>query len=669
MTPYETLKGEKPNVANLRSFGCTVYTHIPKDERKKLDPKSRKCIFLGYGDCVKGYRLYDVSREKVIHSRDVIFNESRFDGMKEEHYVERESTEVEDEPIETDERGAEVPAVQDDPVVDQGLRRSGRQRKAPDLYGEWATVAGLKEPKNYQEAMSTDKVKWRAAMETEFVSLQKNEVWDLVRLPGGFKAIGSKWVFKTKVTPEGSIERHKARLVAQGFNQKYGMDYDETCSPVVRSESVRTVITLAAKKKLLVHQMDVTTAFLNGMLEEEVYMKQPEGFEQKGQEDLVCRLKKSIYGLKQSPRCWNAVLDQHLKSNNLKQSSADPCIYTSTEGETVIVAVYVDDILITTEKEKTMRKINKLISERFEVKDLGILNSFLGVQVKMTSEGIWIGQSGYTKRVLDKFEMAETKPVFTPVDVSQNLNSESTDSVDKSFYQSAVGSLLYLLNWTRPDITFAVNNVARFTCNPTKEHWTAVKRVLRYLKGTIDYGITYTRDSKDNLVGYCDADWAGDVNDRKSTSGYVFTLAGAPVSWRSKKQTCVALSTAEAEYVALASAAQEAVWLRELIHQLDGPSKEATIMYDDSQSAIAMTKNPQFHGRSKHIAIKYHYIRGEVEKGTVRLVYCQTTDMLADILTKGWLVEWGFYALSASKAIFRARTYNCNLFSPVMIIT
>ena len=635
MTPYEAYTGEKPDVAGLKSFGCTCYAHIPKDERKKLDSKSRKCIFLGYGDCVKGYRLYDISRSKVIHSRDVIFNECKFDEIP-------TSSDVENEFL-------QVPVVENDPVIDQEepvmendaarnqvneLRRSERETKAPERYGEWVNIA--QDPRNYQEAMSKDKSKWQKAMETEFCSLQKHAVWDLVSLPEGRKVVGSKWVYKTKTSPEGRIERYKARLVAQGFSQKYGFDYDETFCPVVRAESVRTVIALAAKKNLMLHQMDVATAFLNGTLEEEVYMEQPEGFIKHGEENLVCKLKKSLYGLKQSPRCWNTALDLHLKSLNLKQSSADPCVYTSAGGETVIVAVYVDDIFIATETKQKMLEIKKLIAQKFEVKDLGELKSFLGVQVKVMPDEICIGQCGYTLRILEKFGMSDAKPVSTPMDVTQKLYSVSSSSpVDKLLYQSAVGSLLYLSNWTRPDITYAVNTVAKFSSNPTQAHWTAIKRIMRYLKGTSGFGIRYVKASKQSILGYCDADWAGDADDRKSTSGYVFVLAGAPISWRSKKQTCVALSTAEAEYIALASAAQEAVWLRELINELDGPLTEPTVVFDDSQCAIAMTKNPQFHGRAKHIEIKYHYIRGEVEKGTINLSYCPTQNMMADILTKG----------------------------------
>ena len=642
-TPFEAREGKKPNVSHLKSFGCTCYAHIPKDERKKLDSKSKKCILLGYGDCVKGYRVYDISRSKVIHSRDVIFNEHEFDAVnKVERYTTTEPTEPTEVEEETVVEPPEVVAenLAEDPVENPVVnhpevepRRSTRVKNEPDRYGEWVTIA--QDPQSYQEAISQDKSRWKTAMKAEIDSLQKNAVWDLVERPEGRKVVGSKWVYKTKITPEGEIERYKARLVAQGFTQKYGLDYDETFCPVVRAESVRAVIALAAKKRLLLHQMDVITAFLNGTLEEEVYMKQPEGFAKEGEDKLVCKLKKSIYGLKQSPRCWNNALDNYLRSINLKQSKADPCVYTATEGETVIVAVYVDDILVATENERTMSEIKRQISERFEIKDLGVLKSFLGVQVKVMKNEIFIGQSGYTRNILEKFEMSEAKPISTPVDISAKVKQANSHPVDAKLYQSAVGKLLYLSNWTRPDITFAVNSVAKFNNSPTEDHWIAVKRILRYLKGTTECGITYSTSDDNNPTGHCDADWAGDVGDRKSTSGYVFTLSGAPVSWRSKKQQCVALSSAEAEYIALSSAAQEAVWLRLLMEDLDGKTETPMTLFDDSQSAIAMTKNPQFHGRAKHIEIKYHFIREHVEKGTVKLLYCPTDDMLADILTKG----------------------------------
>ena len=454
-------------------------------------------------------------------------------------------------------------------------------------------------------------------------------------------------MFKEKIGADGTTERYKARLVAQGFSQKRGLDYDETFSPVVRTESVRSMLALAAKDNLLLHQMDVTTAFLNGTLEEEVYMKQPEGFATKGKEHLVCKLKKSIYGLKQSPRCWNVALDDHLCDIGFTQSASDPCIYTS-EGGSVLLAVYVDDILLAAKSEQRMSDVKQAISNRFAVKDMGELKYFLGVAVDQETnpDCIWIGQPAYTQRVLDKFGMDQAKPVSTPVDASAKLvkTGEDEETIDQLKYQSAVGSLLYLSMWTRPDITYAVGNAAKFCSNPSKEHWTAVKRIMRYLKGTIDYGLCYDRSSPGECVRYSDADWAGDLKDRKSTSGYLFQICGTAVSWRSKKQTCVALSTAEAEYMALASAAQEAIWLQHLVGDLGNKPVDPMVLYEDNQSAICMSKNPQFHGRAKHIGIKFHYIREQVERGAVALKYCPSNDMIADMLTKG-LARDQFYKL------------------------
>ena len=387
----------------------------------------------------------------------------------------------------------------------------------------------------------------------------------MVELPKDRKAVGSKWVFKLKTDADGSVERHKARLVAQGFSQKHGLDYDERFSPVIRFESLRTVIALAVQNGLKLHQMDVTTAFLNGELEEEVYMRQPDGFVTEGQEHLVCKLKRSIYGLKQSPRFWNSALDCQLKAMGFAQTTSDPCLYVSTEGEMFVVAVYVEDIVLAGKSDRKMSEVKNALASRFDVKDMGELHYFLGVKIIQDGK-VWIGQPAYAESILQKFSMENAKPVSTPVDTGTKLvkATEESDSVDQALYQSAVGSLLYLLIGTKPDITYAVSNVANFCANPSKQHWTAVKRILRYLKGTTGLGLLslYSKDGSKDCVSYSDADWAGDIDDQKLTSGYLFQICVAAVSWRSKKQKCVALSTAEAEYMALASAAQEAVWIR-----------------------------------------------------------------------------------------------------------
>lgn len=335
------------------------------------------------------------------------------------------------------------------------------------------------------------------------------------------------------------------------------------------------MIALACEEGLKLHQMDITTAFLYGDLEETIYMKQPKGFVTEGQEHLVCRLKKSLYGLKQSPRCWNRALDSQLKTMGFKQSASDPCVYTSTTDGLFIWAVYVEDILLAVKSQQKIDQVKADLGKKFHVKDMGELNYFLGVSVKQNPETgkIWIGQQAYTEAVIKKFGMEHSKPICTPVTPGTKLQkaTEQSEMVDVVLYQSAVGHLLYLSGWTRPDIAFAVGSAARFCSNLTTEHWVAVKRILRYLKGTISYGLEYSMNEEDDeniLSGYSDADWAGDANDQKSTSGYLFLMSGAAISWKSKKQTCIALSTAEAKYVALSGATQEAAWMRQLLEDL-----------------------------------------------------------------------------------------------------
>ena len=361
----------------------------------------------------------------------------------------------------------------DEPVIEDMPERPVRQRRPPDRYGEWVTLTRTStEPTSVKEVMnSPNKEKWEDAMKDELKSLQKNDVWELVKLPNGRKTVGSKWVFKEKIGDDGSIERYKVRLVAQGYSQQRGLDYDETFSPVVRTESVRALIALAAKNNMILHQLDVTTAFLNGTLDEEIYMKQPEGFEIKGKEHLVCKLRKSIYGLKQASRCWNTALHAHLCTIGFCQSDNDPCIYVSEDGM-VTLAVYVEDIILGACGEKLMKEVKQAIGQKFITRDMGELEYFLGVAVNQNkkSGAVWIGQPMYTRKVIKKFNMRQAKPVATPVDSSVKLTKaeEDSETIDQGLYQSAVGCLLYLSTWTQPDIAFAVSNVAKFCSNPSK---------------------------------------------------------------------------------------------------------------------------------------------------------------------------------------------------------
>ena len=380
---------------------------------------------------------------------------------------------------------------------------------------------------------------------------------------------------------------------------------------------------LSTQRGLELHQVDVHTAFLNGTLLEEVYMKQPTGYERKGEEHLVCRLK-SIYGLKQSPRCWNTVLNAHLKRMGFSQSKSDPCIYVSGGENPFYIGVCVDDLILAANDKAKMKKVKEELSSKVDIKGLGKLSYFLGMSIvqNQKEKETWIGQPAYTEKLLAKMGMSDCKPVKTPVDPGNRLvkAAEDEEALDQPLYQSVVGGLMYLATCTRPDIACAVGMLARFSSKPNRSHWVAAKRVLPYLKGTMNFGLFYSNGS--GVVGYSDADWAGDMDDRKSTSGYMFQIAGGPVSWKSKKQDTVALSTAEAEYVALSSAVQECVWMRRLLSELGNPSGGPTTVLEDNQSAIAMARNPQFHGGAKHIDIKHHFVRERVSDGLIELKFC-----------------------------------------------
>ena len=387
----------------------------------------------------------------------------------------------------------------------------------------------------------------------------------------------------------------------------------------------------------MIHQMDVVTAFLNGELEEEIYMRQPEGYVVPGKEHMVCKLRKSLYGLKQASRCWNKALHDHMKQIGFERSPSDPCVYIQRMGSVTVVAVYVDDLILITETSEEMETVKESLKKKFRMKDMGRLHYCLGISIMQDDDdkSIWLHQKQYICNMLKRYGMTEANPALTPADVNVKLvkGDGVSKEVDPVMYQSMVGSLLYTAMATRPDIAHAVGVVSKFNSNPTEAHLTAVKRILRYLKGTINLALKYKEDETNSLIGYSDADWAGDLDDRYSTTGNLFLLAGGAVSWVSKKQHVVALSTTEAEYIALSLAAQEATWLRRMLTEF-GASPGCVILMEDNQGAIALAKNPIAHTRTKHIDIRYHYIREAIQDGTIDVQYCPTDDMNADLLTK-----------------------------------
>jgi hypothetical protein len=464
-----------------------------------------------------------------------------------------------------------------------------------------------------------------------------NETWKLVPHPENRKVIKCIWVFKHKKDEFGKIIRLKARLVACGYAQNHGIDYFETYAPVAKLASIRIVLAIAAWLDADIYQMDVVTAFLANILEEKVFMEQPEGYRE--MEDLVCLLGKSIYGLKQSARYWNRRLDARLKALGYTPTFVDPCIYVNLDTG-VIIAIWVDDILIIGTNIAAINQLKTGLMDEFKMKDMGELQYFLGMQVHRdrAKRTIMIHQEGYNNMILERFGMQQSAPASIPIPQGVKLakiEDDEESSVDIKRYQSKVGSLMYAMLCTRPDLAFAISQVSQFSSHPSEIHDSAVNRVFKYLRGTTNLAILF--DGSDGLVleGYTDANWGGGT-DRKSVGGYVFTLGGGTISWTSKKQPTVALSSTESEYMAITQAAKESIWIQRIIGELGftGSVKDGNIIYVDNQGAIALAKNPEHHARTKHIDIQYHFIRECVENGNIALQYCPTNEMTADGMTK-----------------------------------
>jgi len=422
--------------------------------------------------------------------------------------------------------------------------------------------------------------------------------------------------------------------VVQGYNQEEGIDYEETFAPVARIEAIRILIAFAAHKGIKLYQMDVKSAFLNGYLKEEVFVKQPPGFESTEFPDHVFKLDKALYGLKQAPRAWYERLSLFLMENNFKRGKIDSSLFLKFKGEhLLIVQIYVDDIIFGATNENLCDEFSKLMCSEFEMSMMGELNFFLGLQIKQSPNGIMIHQQKYILELLKKFGLDSAKPMTTPIAPSTKLVADDgSEQVQEKLYRGIIGSLLYLTA-SRPDIVFSVGLCARFQCNPRETHLKATKRILRYLKHTQDFCLWYPKECNFDLIGYTDADYAGFLVDRKSTSGMAHFLGPCLVSWATKKQHSVALSTAEAEYVAAASCCAQILWIKQQLKDFH-VDMDAVPIFCDNTSAINISKNPCQHKRTKHIDIRHHFLRDNVEKGLITMNFCPTDKQIADIFNK-----------------------------------
>jgi len=674
-TPYEIWKGKKPNLSYFRVFGCVCYIMNDKDQLGKFDSRSEEGFFLGYATNSLAYRVWNKQRGKIEESMNVVFDDGSMPELQiivrnrnepqtsisNNHGEERNDNQFDNGDINKsgEESDEEVPPAQvhrdhaskdiiGDPSgerVTRGVKQDYRQlagiKQKHRVMASFACFeeimfscfVSIVEPKNVKEALEDHF--WILAMEEELEEFSRHQVWDLVPRPPQVNVIGTKWIFKNKFDEVGNITRNKARLVAQGYTQVEGLDFDETFAPVARLECIRFLLGTACGMGFKLHQMDVKCAFLNGIIEEEVYVEQPKGFENLEFPEYVYKLKKALYGLKQAPRAWYERLTTFLIVQGYTRGSVDKTLFVKNDVHgIIIIQIYVDDIVFGGTSDKLVKTFVKTMTTEFRMSMVGELKYFLGLQINQTDEGITISQSTYAQNLVKRFGMCSSKPAPTPMSTTTKLfKDEKGVKVDEKLYRGMIGSLLYLTA-TRPDLCLSVGLCARYQSNPKASHLLAVKRIIKYVSGTINYGLNYTRDTSLVLVGYCDADWGGNLDDRRSTTGGVFFLGSNLISWHSKKQNCVSLSSTQSEYIALGSCCTQLLWMRQMGLDYGMTFPDPLLVKCDNESAIAISKNPVQHSVTKHIAIRHHFVRELVEEKQITVEHVPTEIQLVDIFTK-----------------------------------
>ncbi|KAM6582045.1 hypothetical protein CsatB_009047 [Cannabis sativa] len=686
-TPHETLFLTKPDYSALKTFGCLCFPNLRPYNKNKMHYRSTPCIFLGYSLTQKGYKCL-AKDGRIYMSRDVLFNETTFPYQKPAAVLQNPSLSAVSTPV--------APPVSSSPPVlsppihpsdssphspshslssfpstnipvptsapsesspnslvqcqPEPLQVSQTRANIPDHHVpvvnqhpmQTRAKAGIRKPKVLTASFVPATVKtalqdpkWNKAMNTEYYALKKNNTWILVRLPPGSQCIGCKWVFRVKENEDGSQTQYKARLVAKGFHQQSGFDFNETFSPVVKPETIRVLLTVAVTKGWTLRQLDFNNAFLNGDLEEEVYMCQPPGFIDSDHPEFVCKLQKALYGLKQAPRAWFAKLSSALLSLGFTHAKSDTSLFIRNLSQhTTYLLVYVDDIIVIGSHAKEVSTLISNLSSLFALKDLGNLHYFLGVQITKTDNGLHLCQTKYIQDLLNRTKMQGAKSSNTPMTSGLKLSHFGSDHVlDSTLYRSVVGALQYA-TITRPDIAFSVNKVSQFMQNPLESHWIAVKRILRYLAGTLDYGLHLQRSTNYDITAFCDADWASDPDDRRSTTGYCVLFGNNLVAWKSKKQQTISRSSTEAEFRSLAAVVTEITWLQSLLTELRISLSTPPTVWCDNLSTVMLAANPILHARTKHIEIDLYFVRDKVMQQQLQVNHVPAQDQLADSLTK-----------------------------------
>lgn len=652
---------------NYYVFGSRVMVHVPKQKRLKWDAKSINGIFVGYDNNCKAFRIYIPSSNKLEIARDMIFvpdsekvnTDTKLYNDEGYYILNGKNPEIDDYKLDDNITEPEVNGnavinpeiaenddagrINEEKVSKMPALRDRSRLKKPSTLDDYVCigVTDPEEPCDYEEAITCENSeKWKDAIKAEINVLNENNTWSEVNCPDECNIIDSKWVFRIKRENDNKIH-YKARLVARGFLQKEVFDYSEIYAPVAKLPTVRTLLAVANKLNLVVYQMDVKSAFLYGDIEEDVYMYYPDGVENKSGK--VLKLNKSIYGLKKSPKNWNEKINSFLEKENFIRSKNDYCLYVKTSGnDRTFIVLYVDDLLICGTNKENVDEIKIKLTKNFKMKDIGKISNYLGINIIQDCDKgvIKINQTLYLKSILKNYGMEDCKSIATPMDPNFKLEIDKNQIVDKHLEtkcRKLIGSLMYAMLGSRPDLCLSISYLSRFQSYPSPELWNGLKRVLRYIKGTLDMNLILKVNSDClPVVGFVDADWAGDVNDRKSTSGFVFKVFDSPVIWCSRKQSIVSLSSTEAEYVALAVATGEACWLRGILQDIMGSHylKQPVTIFEDNQSTMRVAKTPENKRRLKHVDVKYHFIKEKISNGTIDIVYIPSDEQIADMFTK-----------------------------------
>ncbi|UYV64621.1 hypothetical protein LAZ67_3001351 [Cordylochernes scorpioides] len=645
-TPMEKWKGKKPSVSHIMRFGCEVFYKLENHQRHKLEAKSKRGIFVGYSRCRRAYRVFDITARVILETADIHFRENNNVISEEKQSGNNTDTDTyffiqEDEQLDNhvlSDVDIEEPAP--DTMINRQTESSGsdrpqRTRTIPKRFDDYVLATTNETiPKDYEEAIACeDKKHWENAMLEEIQNMYSHQVWELVPRPVNAKVVKSKWVFK--ISKDQENKTYKARLVAMGYNQIPGRDYNESFSPVIKNATLRTILSMAATKDSIIKLFDVKAAYLNGNIENTILMEQPAGFVQ--DRNKVCKLNKSIYGLPQSGRSWYEKFSQVLHDCGLEKLKSDPCLFKwKNEDKYFYVGIYVDDFITVSDSEDTSNRFINKLRHHLEIKDVTCKGMFLGIKIIQDKEGISLQQSHYVQQILQKYGMETCKEVPTPGSKEINLDNHiEDDNCDQHTYQEALGMLMFLAVNTRPDIAYITSKLSQYSRQPKQMHWTAIKRVMRYLRGTIDLGVKFERGKTGILKSYADASWST-THDGKSYGGYVLKLGEATIDWKSSKQPLVALSTMEAEMIAACESCCQIKWIINLLRELEEWNfmEKPTAIYTDSQSLINWISSPKQSSRCRHINRKYHFLRDCYESRDICLLYKPSQDLEADIFTK-----------------------------------